>query len=418
MATIRYYLRFQLLTFFLLLLSAPAQAVDAPAPVVNKPIKDKWALVIGISNFADPKLNLKFAAKDAADFRDYLVKQANFAPDHVRLLTNEQATSSRILDQLGDSWLPRVAMPDDLVVLFISSHGSPSEMDVRGVNYVVAHDTNPEKLFTTGIPLQHLANTIKERIHSDRVVVILDACHSGAASDAKGITRASNVDAIQMAQGTGQLVICSSTKDEVSWESKQYQNSVFTRTLIDGLKKNGAQTKFGDALTFLKDEVQRQVLAERGAMQTPVVVTKWKGQDLMLAAVPSAPRPGLAEIPAPQESATAPPVVQQAVPVAIANAQPSTKSLNAIPDIAGDWVGCNGVVYHIWQKGRMTGWEMPEVSEFGRGMINEDNRTSVGSWYGPITGKGTSVLEVDANNKCIKMTGDDGCIFRRVDLSK
>src|SRR6185369_9538657 len=35
---------------------------------INRPIKDKWALVIGISKFKDPTINLQYASKDAKDF--------------------------------------------------------------------------------------------------------------------------------------------------------------------------------------------------------------------------------------------------------------------------------------------------------------------------------------------------------------
>ena len=55
------------------------------------PVADKWAVVVGVSEFADKAINLKYAAKDAADFRTFLVDKCHFAPDHVRLLTNEQA---------------------------------------------------------------------------------------------------------------------------------------------------------------------------------------------------------------------------------------------------------------------------------------------------------------------------------------
>ncbi len=37
--------------------------------------------------------------------------------------------------------MPHVANPDDLVLIYISSHGSASEMDVGGVNYIIAHDS-------------------------------------------------------------------------------------------------------------------------------------------------------------------------------------------------------------------------------------------------------------------------------------
>jgi Caspase domain. len=106
-------------------------AEDSQA-VINRPVKDKWALVIGVSQFANPALNLKYSAKDAQDFADYLKKEAGFAPDHVKVLINEEATEKRILSLLGNKWLPHAAGPDDLVVIFVSTHGSGAELDVGG----------------------------------------------------------------------------------------------------------------------------------------------------------------------------------------------------------------------------------------------------------------------------------------------
>ena len=269
-------------------------AGGAESNVANRPVTDKWALVVGISKFSDPTLNLRYPAKDAQDFYNYLITKGNFAKDHVRLLLNEKATKENILDQLGDSWLPRAALPDDLVVIFISSHGSSSDADIRGVNYVVAHNTNPTKLFTTGIPMQHLADTIRERVHSDRVLVVLDTCHAGGASESKGIVRQANADAATIAQGSGQLVICSSDKNQTSWESKQYPNSVFTRSLIEGLQKQGSSSDVSDVFNFVKDKVQQEVVQERGVLQTPVLESsKWTGKDLVIACQPVRPRPGL-----------------------------------------------------------------------------------------------------------------------------
>src|SRR3990167_6667139 len=120
------------------------RAVKSPAPVAkvpqavpetlkaavplppDTPVADKWALIIGISKFKDPTINLKYPAKDARDLYNFLVSEGNFAPDHVKLLLNEQATRGKILSELGDKWLPRVANPNDLVLIYISSHGSPS----------------------------------------------------------------------------------------------------------------------------------------------------------------------------------------------------------------------------------------------------------------------------------------------------
>lgn len=275
------------------------ETAGAALDITNRPVRDKWALIIGISNFQDKNLNLKYPAKDARDFHDFLIKEANFAPDHVKLLVDEKATRANILSELGDKWLPRVANPDDLVLIYISSHGSASDMDIGGVNYLLAHDSQVDSLYASGLPMQDLTRIIKGRVHSDRVVLVLDACHSGAAEAAgsKGLYRKGNLDAEAVAQGTGQLVISSSQPSQVSWESKNYQNSVFTRCLIESLRKNGAATTLGDAFQNLKDRVQEEVLRERGVMQTPVLKTRWKGNDLRLSTPAVSPRPGLTDTP-------------------------------------------------------------------------------------------------------------------------
>ncbi len=259
-----------------------------------RPIRDKWALVIGISKFQDESINLKYAAKDAQDFGNFLMSDCNFAADHVKLLVDKDATRERILDELGDSWLPRVANPDDLVLIYISSHGSPSQIDVAGVNYIVAHNTDKDRLYATGIPIQELSRIIKQRVHSNRVVVILDACHSGAANtEGKGILRQSNFNADEVVQGTGQLVICSSSPSQTSWEGKGYSNGVFTHHLISSLRSKGKGTKLGEAFLQLKDQVQSEVLRDRGQLQTPILKSKWEGKELVLAIPPAHPTPGI-----------------------------------------------------------------------------------------------------------------------------
>jgi uncharacterized caspase-like protein len=277
----------------------------------DKKVADKWALVIGISNFKDSTINLKYAAKDATDFKNFLVTQENFSADHVRLLTDNHATKDEITSQLGQGWLGKRAQPDDLVVVYVSSHGSPSLEDV-GVNFLVAHDTDKYKLVSTGIPMQWLTKIIQEQVHSKRVVVILDVCHSGSAgedskksadvddiddsvdSDAssKGLMRV-KMDASKLNVGSGQVVLCSSLADQVSWESKNYPNSIFTRKLMEALQCKGKETSLNEAFDKLRTLVSAEVLSDRGAVQTPSLYNKsWTGGDPVLAVPPSAPRSG------------------------------------------------------------------------------------------------------------------------------
>ena len=266
-------------------------AEDNSRSAVSTPIEDKWAFVVGVSKFAKPGINLKYPAKDAKDLASYLVNEANFAPDHVKLMVDEQATKEQVLAELGDKWLPRLAHPNDLVLIFISTHGSPSQADLEGLNYLVMHNTDPSSLYATGLPLSDLAAAIKHRVHSNRVVLIIDACHSGAAEAAKGLARVGNVDSVSLAQGTGQLIICSSQPNQLSWESKRYPNGVFTHQLIEALRAQSGKASLSQAFERLKDAVQSEVLQDRSELQTAVLKSKWSGNDLIISAPPTKPRP-------------------------------------------------------------------------------------------------------------------------------
>ena len=267
---------------------------DEALTSTNRPIKDKWAVVIGVGKFADPAIPaLKYPAKDAQDFYDFLTSRANFEKDHVLLLKNEQATKVRILDAFGDGWLPRRVMKDDLVVIYISTHGSPA--DVAGENFVIAYDSDPDHTYATGIRFQDLASEVTKRTGCDRLLMLLDACHSGSAvAEQKGLQRSSTNFNLNAITGTGQLVISSSTPAEVSWESKRYANGVFTRKLIESLQINGEGTRVGDAYKHLKDSVEQEVRFDRIADQTPLMLSRWTGEDLAFCAPPAEPRKILA----------------------------------------------------------------------------------------------------------------------------
>lgn len=265
-----------------------AASIEAPVAMASgndRPVTGKWALVVGVSNFKDSSINLKYAAKDATDFKNFLVNTEHFKPDHVKLLTDESATRENIIGLMGDKWLATHVKPNDLVVVYVSSHGSRSQDDAGGVNFLVAHDTNKNSLLATGIPMQWLTKMIKEQVHSDRVVLILDVCHSGAAGQgSKALSRAAALDPRVIAIGSGQLIICSSQAEQVSWESANYENSVFTKRLIEALQCNKDQTTIMEAYKRLKILVESEVLHDRAELQTPVLWNKgWTGKDPVLA---------------------------------------------------------------------------------------------------------------------------------------
>lgn len=275
------------------------QALAQENGAVDRPIKDKWALVIGINKFEDPTIpTLQYSAKDAKDFANFLITKGNFARDHVLVLLNEEATDDNILKAIADSWLPKRALPDDLIVIYVSTHGSPKEIDQIGKdNFLIAYNTHRDSLFSTGVRLKDLAKIARSRTRCERIVLLLDACNSGAAeAGGKGLYRAANFE-INTLVGEGQIVISSSSANQRSWESKRYKNGVFTKKLMDALSMNGEKTTLPEAFTSLKDNVLQEVRFDRNADQTPLMKSKWSGSELALLAKPTSPRATLPYLP-------------------------------------------------------------------------------------------------------------------------
>lgn len=269
-----------------------------PPPTVIPPgaVRRKWALVIGISQFEDKKVpRLNYPAKDAQDFANMLKdpQAGRFQSDNVRVLLNSDATTKQI--KAGLNWLARSAQPEDLVVVFISSHGSPREMDTRNVNYIVTNDTEikpQDQLFASALPMVEVTDVVRSRILARKTLILLDTCHSGAATSsgaralAEGIgtssVSAGTLDAIR--QGSGRAIIASSQAGEKSYENDEAQNGYFTYYLVAALRKSKGLQPIDKVFASVRDQVAKGVSAKFKMQQTPVLSQSDNSSEIILGA--------------------------------------------------------------------------------------------------------------------------------------
>jgi hypothetical protein len=255
-------------------------------------VREKWALVVGISHFKNPAMNLRFAAKDANDFAAMLTdgETGRFRNDsqHVKLLMDENATVLGIRTAINE--IARDARKEDLVVLYFSSHGTSAASDVASdegkSGYIVTYDTDPQNLYATAFPMDELAHVVKTRFKAGRIVAFMDTCYSGGfhgPGGGKALQLGISSDSIaRMAQGSGRVVIASSRDSEQSWESDSYQNSYFTHFLIQTMKKAGGKLTVTQLFTRLQNSVPKAVLAEKKASQNPVMSPEGRNIDIVI----------------------------------------------------------------------------------------------------------------------------------------
>jgi uncharacterized caspase-like protein len=280
--------------------TALARNVDpfAPAPQPAAPaqssIARKWALVVGIGEFTDTSIvPLSFTAKDARDLQAALVDRSagGFAPERVRLLVDTQATLVNIREGIG--WLRANAGPDDLVVVYVASHGSPRQFDPNGVSYILVHDTiaeNAEKLYATALQMIDLAEDLSRDLRSGRVVLILDTCYSGDAARTRlegGRTVfAPGLDGF--ARAPGRMVIAAANGDQPSWESAERKNGYFTFFLVDALRQGRGKLPLRQLFEDVQGKVSAAVQRELNKTQTPLMTGSGPIRDVSLAAAEAA----------------------------------------------------------------------------------------------------------------------------------
>jgi hypothetical protein len=242
-------------------------------------VRQKWALVVGIDHFLHPNIPaLHLSAKDARDFAAALENPqvGRFLPGTVTLLVNEDATLQRIRSEINR--IGKVARPEDLVILYFSSHGSSKDMDTAAdkgkTGYIITYDTDVEDLYPTAFSMKELKDVVDSRLNSGRVITFLDTCYSG--DTVRGSSKGMEIglpenEIAKVAQGTGRVVITSSRSNELSWECDVYQNSCFTHQLLEAMRQNNGLSTITDIYKQLQLTVPQVVMREKKARQNPLM---------------------------------------------------------------------------------------------------------------------------------------------------
>jgi hypothetical protein len=253
------------------------------------PVSQRWAVVVGISNYDDSRIpSLRYAAKDAETFYNWLTypQGGKYAPSRVKLLLNEKATGKNIKNALF-VWLKR-AIEEDLVTIYFAGHGSPESPDSSGNLFLLPYDTQYDNIATTGFPMWDIETALKRFIKARKVIVIADACHSGGVGQsfdvARRAARAIKINPISSGlqnlskMGDGVCVISASDDKQFSQEDRKWGggHGVFTYFLLAGLKGKADYSKdgnvtLGELIPFLSEQVRRET---RNA-QSPTIAGKF-----------------------------------------------------------------------------------------------------------------------------------------------
>jgi len=231
-------------------------------------VTEYYAVIAGISDYREVD-DLSYCDDDARDLRDALLALGNWKIANITVLINNQATKEGIRSAIQS--MAGKADNDDVCLFFFSGHGDNGD-DVAPLD---ESDDLDEYLVTYDSLLDSYANDISDdefglwiaALPTNKYVVLIDSCYSGGQFKAlaaaktirtvkglgyrasrKGDGFASDLTSAVTTKDLGSvdrgIVISASDDDELSEESSQLQNGVFTYYLVEGL--NGPADDDGD----------------------------------------------------------------------------------------------------------------------------------------------------------------------------
>jgi uncharacterized caspase-like protein len=211
-----------------------------PCALFAKYPRKVHAVLVGISDYVFQN-QLSFCHKDAKAINRFLLSEnANEQlVGTVTLLTNENATKEKIMNAVSE--MSRDAQADDMLIFFFSGHG--------GKEGLTHYKSTGDDLIT----YQWLKETLRKS-KAQMKMMILDACHSGASTDAGYIGAVS--DLLNNQYNKSLCMITASQSGEASLENEKLGLGYFTEGLLRGLRGGLGGTKYignGDNCVTLKE---------------------------------------------------------------------------------------------------------------------------------------------------------------------
>lgn len=239
-----------------------------------------YVLIVGIDQYNDQSVNLKYAVKDARGIKDKLLGQSAtlYKPEniHAVVLTDKEATKANIQSQI--SMLAKKIKPADSFVLFVAGHG----VLLQNQYFMLTHDFDGNLNDKSMISSNEIVETSKQ-IKSLSQLFIFDTCHAGGVDYIVCGLYDARMSVLAKKMG---LHIYASANDKQAAMDGYKGNGLFTHTLLEGLKNKKEADKNNDGAVSLVElggyskQATTNISKEIGHSQTPLIINFGKDQSV------------------------------------------------------------------------------------------------------------------------------------------
>jgi hypothetical protein len=189
---------------------------------------NKYAIIVGISDYPGTINDLEYCDDDADDMYDALTTLYGYSPSNIRLLVNMGASFDAIRNAINDIKSQEVA--GDEVVFFFSGHGTNGVADdgdrEKVDEAIVSHDGSP-----SGSLIAIWDGQLKDwfvGFDTSRIIFIFDSCLAGGMIDL---------------QAQGRIINMACSENGLSYEDDSWGNGQFTYYFVNqGMMGSKADT--------------------------------------------------------------------------------------------------------------------------------------------------------------------------------
>jgi hypothetical protein len=240
-----------------------------------------YILSVGIDRYRDASINLKYAAKDAADFSGRLSAKARtiYKPENIHLvgLANAQAGKQNILATIDN--LSKKIKQGDRFIFFDASHG----LLLQGQYYIVTSSFDGKLFSTASLISSNEIVEISKKIKSLSQLFVFDTCHAGGVDTI--VSGLYDARMSVLAKKMGLHIFASAGSVQTAMDGYK-GNGLYTHTLLQGIA-NGSEvdTERDGTVTVAKlgrysKEKTTEISTKLGHPQTPFIIDFGKDSTL------------------------------------------------------------------------------------------------------------------------------------------
>jgi len=246
--------------------SSLPQAAPIP-PDTRASKRNLYVLAVGTDTYRyfPAAQQLRFAVNDARNFASTLQTLARGYYGWVdpTMFLDDDTVKTQLPEALRS--LATISRPDDTVILFVSGHGHRGRDNKL---YLVGSNTQPDRMEETSLAWDSVAEALKGV--KARILVFIDACHSGAVPDGGSNDEIAGTLSAQDLRFT---VLAAAKGRQESFERSDLRAGIFTHAILQAITSDRSAVDLNKngviELSELYSHIKPQVLTEMRGAQTP-----------------------------------------------------------------------------------------------------------------------------------------------------